>query len=60
MQTGSGHLHRAAHKTGGGAEGGGHRDIQRTEKSNAYFGKSLVRLACNQEKKKEKKSDRTK
>lgn len=39
---------------------GGHRNIRRTEKkSNAYFGKSLVRLACNQEKNKEK-SDRKK
>lgn len=54
--TGFGHFHRAAHKTRGGALGkGGHRNIQKNrKKSNAYFGKSLVRLACNQEKNKEK------
>lgn len=35
----------------------GHGNIRRTEKkSNAYFGKTLVRLACNQEKNKEQKN----
>ena len=33
--------------------------MKNRKKSNAYFGKSLVRLACNQEKNKEK-SDRKK
>lgn len=37
--------------------GSGHGNIRRTEKkSNAYFGKTLVRLACNQEKNKEQKN----
>lgn len=59
MQTGLGHLHRAAHKTRGGAEGRwAQRYLKNRKKSNAYFGKSLVRLACNQEKNKETKSDR--
>lgn len=31
---------------------------KKRKKSNAYFGKSLVRLACNQEKKKEKSERR--
>ena len=30
----------------GGKHGRGGIGVQRTEKSNAYFGKSLVRLAC--------------
>lgn len=58
LQTGFGHFHRAAHKTRGGAEGRwAQRYLKNRKKSNAYFGKSLVRLACNQEKNKEK-SDR--
>lgn len=47
------HFHRAASKTrrGGGAEGRWRTDIfEEQKKSNAYFGKSLVRLACNKEK----------
>lgn len=53
-----GHFHRAAHKTRGGAEGRwAQKYLKNRKKSNAYFGKSLVRLACNQEKNKEK-SDR--
>lgn len=52
------HLHRAAHKTRGGAQQRwGQKYLKNRKKSNAYFGKSLVRLACNQEKNKEK-SDR--
>lgn len=49
-------FHRAAHKTGGGAQGrwGDRNILKNRKKSNAYFGKSLVRLACNQEKNKEK------
>lgn len=59
---GFGHFHRVAHKTRGGALGqSGHSNIGRTEtKSNAYFGKSLVRLACNQEKNKEKSENEIK
>lgn len=34
------------------------KDKKKRKKSNAYFGKSLVRLACNQEKKKEKSERR--
>lgn len=54
--TGFGHFHRAAHKTRVGALGGrcAHEYLKNRKKSNAYFGKSLVRLACNQEKNKEK------
>lgn len=49
---------RAAHKTRGGAQQRwGQKYLKNRKKSNAYFGKSLVRLACNQEKNKEK-SDR--
>lgn len=55
LQTRFRHLHREAHKTRGGAEGRwAQRYLKNRKKSNAYFGKSLVRLACNQEKNKEK------
>lgn len=61
LQTGFGHFNRAAHKTSGGAEGRWAQSyLKNRKKSNAYFGKSLVRLACNQEKNKEKSDRKTK
>lgn len=49
LKLGPGHFHGEAHKTRGA--GAGTEIVKgRKEKSNAYFGKSLVRLACKQEK----------
>ena len=63
LQTGLGHFPQSSSqdkswgtgKVRRGKEGRGDRNILKNrKKSNAYFGKSLVRLACNQEKNKEK------